>query len=301
VDYAGSIYWAVQAGLLVSGIAGSLSITDLGERFLLSNPHGYYEIQEKQKSLLIQYLVQSGPFERTAARLLERLSNSPTPPTRRMNTQQIGGLDGDEAACFRLLIFLEFFAPGDGYWYVAPTHERIASHILARSRVTEDEFRKILEDRARFGHAAEVTVVEYERERLRQIGGDAEALLVTRVSEIDVGLGYDIESFHELSKTLRPDRFIEVKASTVEHLRFFWSRNEYETAKRLAEDYFIYYLGKFDPTVGLDSLRVRMIQDPARVLPELPNVNILAEAYLVEEQVKNKLTVSPVIPDLLQM
>ncbi len=95
--------------------------------------------------------------------------------------------------------------------------------------------------------------------------------------------GYDIDSF-TAAGAYDPDRFIEVKASSSSGLRFFWTRNEYLTARRLGAAYFIYYIAAFKPRLGLTNFSPRIIQDPAATLPALPTIALEAQLYLVTER-----------------
>ena len=58
---------------------------------------------------------------------------------------------------------------------------------------------------------------------------------VRRISEVDVTAGYDIISYNSI-KSKETDRFIEVKARSSSG--FYWSKNEYETAKLKGEPYY---------------------------------------------------------------
>ena len=69
-----------------------------------------------------------------------------------------------------------------------------------------------------------------------------EAKLVQKVSELDVGAGYDIISFDRQNDKLIPDRFIEVKGSRGNNVKFYWTRNEIEKAKVLGQKYWIYFI-----------------------------------------------------------
>ncbi len=53
-----------------------------------------------------------------------------------------------------------------------------------------------------------------------------------RISTLDAGAGFDIESFDGTSDDVSPNRFIEVKATTGDEIRFYWSSNEMNVAKR---------------------------------------------------------------------
>ncbi|QQR96668.1 MAG: DUF3883 domain-containing protein [Bacteroidota bacterium] len=56
--------------------------------------------------------------------------------------------------------------------------------------------------------------------------------LVKRISTINTAAGYDIESFDGTTDDVFLNRFIEVKATTGEDIRFYWTINEREVAKK---------------------------------------------------------------------
>lgn len=101
--------------------------------------------------------------------------------------------------------------------------------------LSPEQLRRLQETQAEQGADAEEYVVEYERKRLQ---GHPRIELVKRISLVDVGAGYDIESF-EGPRSFLPDRFIEVKSHKgSEH--FFWSIGELEAAKELGDRYHLY-------------------------------------------------------------
>lgn len=75
------------------------------------------------------------------------------------------------------------------------------------------------------------------------------------ISEIDTTKGFDIISFESLdSKDY--DRFIEVKSVSF-GTRFYWSKNEVETAKRLGKKYYLYIVRMTD-----DEGKIEIINNP---------------------------------------
>lgn len=89
------------------------------------------------------------------------------------------------------------------------------------------------------GLRAEQWVVEYERARLV---GHPMIDEIKRISEEDVSAGYDILSFSSVA-ALRYDRFVEVK-SYIDSPSFYWTDNEANAAKILAEQYHIYLVDR---------------------------------------------------------
>ena len=121
-------------------------------------------------------------------------------------------------------------------FYIAPQYQwLIAKHLRSnRVKIKLDEFKKRLEANELAGNKAEEFVLQFEKNRLPSLL----ASKVLRVSEIDVGAGYDIISF-ENSDSKEYDNYIEVKA--LSHTgEFFWSKNEFEAAKLYGNRYKLY-------------------------------------------------------------
>lgn len=137
----------------------------------------------------------------------------------------------------------------------------------------EELQKKLLRD-SEIGEQAEKFAWEYETIRLKQAGIDKEPL---RISNIDVMAGYDMVSY-ESTMSESYDRFIEVKA--VSKSGFFWSRNEYETAKLKGDNYFLYLvdLRKVDEPGYVPE----MIQNPAINIMQADGWFVIAESYNIK-------------------
>jgi hypothetical protein len=92
-----------------------------------------------------------------------------------------------------------------------------------------------LQERDQLGFDTECAVVEYE---LRRVGREW-ANEVQHVAREHPLANYDIESVTLVHG--KPNaRFIEVKAVSADSFRFFWSKEEVETARALGNSYFLY-------------------------------------------------------------
>ncbi|MFC1910628.1 DUF3883 domain-containing protein [Chloroflexota bacterium] len=105
-------------------------------------------------------------------------------------------------------------------------------------RITEQQLWENLQKRHMRAREAEVWVVNYEQRRLAEQGAPQLAGLVRRVSEFDVGAGFDVQSY-EVDGT---PRYIEVKSSTRQKIQFFWSLSEMQVAREKSLQYYIYFL-----------------------------------------------------------
>lgn len=137
-----------------------------------------------------------------------------------------------------------------------------------RKQLSLEELKRRLEENELIGEKAELFVLEFEKSRL----DDSLAEKVRRISEVDVTAGYDIISYNSV-KSKEADRFIEVKA--ISSSGFYWSKNEYETAKLKGETYYLYLVDLHK--ISQSDYIPEIIQNPAEAIMK-------SEAWLVEAQ-----------------
>ncbi|MFJ5762784.1 DUF3883 domain-containing protein [Neobacillus sp. NPDC093182] len=112
---------------------------------------------------------------------------------------------------------------------------------VRRKTISYEEFKRIQEHKEAIGQMAEDFVIDFERKRLKCLGrGDLEKIM--KVSDIDVGAGYDIISFLSCNSEAY-DKFIEVK-SYDGIPSFFWSINEVRVSEKKNENYFLYLVDR---------------------------------------------------------
>ena len=121
------------------------------------------------------------------------------------------------------------------------------------------------------GTAAEELILEYERER---VGKDHE-MEVHHIAIVDAAAGFDIKSVTLEQSRIQTPRYIEVKAVPRISLRFYWTRNEVLTARRLGEWYYLYLLpvgrqGKFitNELIIIKNPAVEVLAEPDKWLVE---------------------------------
>lgn len=160
--------------------------------------------------------------------------------------------------------------PWGTYFYLASTYDSFIAKYCKekRKQLSLEELKRQLEKNELIGEKAELFVLEFEKNRLgRPLGSK-----IKRISEIDVAAGYDIISFNSIeSKEL--DRFIEVKA--ISSFGFYWSKNEYETAKLKGCTYYLYLVDLHK--INRPDYVPEIIQNPAMIIRE-------SEAWLIEPQ-----------------
>lgn len=107
------------------------------------------------------------------------------------------------------------------------------------------DYEKSQKKKAKSGTEAEVAVIEFERNRLNELGRPDLAASIEQVSKISSDYGYDVLSFNIVDEKL-VEKHIEVKSATLVNnkIEFFVSQAE---LRNYAEDdnYYIYALLKF--------------------------------------------------------
>jgi hypothetical protein len=130
-------------------------------------------------------------------------------------------------------------------WRLAPRFQSLflgilkAANFKTRKGLTPDELSARLRRQEELGKEAEEWVLAFEKRRL---AGHALIENVRRLSEEDVGAGYDIISF-STAQVLGHDYFIEVKSYATD-LEFYWSDNEVMVSKELGERYKLYLVDR---------------------------------------------------------
>lgn len=143
-----------------------------------------------------------------------------------------------------LLLELEFItvSTDKNSYFVNSEFRELFIQYFKKRKVSPKTFKKQQEEKEVIGLNAEKSIIDFEIRRLSEISlnpNDIEHIALT-----DVTVGYDIKSFenHLDNNSKRIDRYIEVKAVSVESYNFFWSRNEMKIAKIFNEKYFLYLL-----------------------------------------------------------
>lgn len=134
------------------------------------------------------------------------------------------------------------------------------------NHISPSDFEASRKDKEDIGYAAELAILDYERNRL----GPQFASKVDHVAAKNIAAGYDIQSvtISPIGKEL--PRYVEVKAVPSSIYRFFWSLNERNVAKTFGSWYFLYLLpvGK-GGKLYLENLLI--IEDPHTAILESPD------------------------------
>lgn len=164
-----------------------------------------------------------------------------------------------------LLLELEFILAGadNTTYYVNPIYTHLFVKQFSQRKLSLNTLKKKQAENDLIGLTAEKAVIDFEVKRLTDI-----SLMPSEIehtSQENVLAGYDIKSFENFldSNTKRIERYIEVKAVSVEDYKFYWSRNEMTIAKVFGEKYYLYLL-PFTSSNIFDFEKMTIIQNPFR-------------------------------------
>lgn len=167
------------------------------------------------------------------------------------------------AAIFRnVLIQLRALTEqSNGTFLLSEIHEKTfaKTNKIAKQNMSLEKLKEQLLRQNEQGESSELFVLEYELERLKRT---ANKIQIKRISEIDVGAGYDIVSY-ENDESQEYDRFIEVK-SYYGNLHFYWSANEIKIASSLGDKYYIYLVDA--EKISEKNYQPIIIRDPANAV-----------------------------------
>lgn len=221
-----AIYFFEELGLISIDATNSIISSDFGKSFLNCTLE---QFTEKLASAVYLYLIESSMIN------LEAVSYDPN--TKLCHIRRSGFPLG--AAVFRnLLIDLKAMQETTpGLFQVNEAYESLFEASIRKQvpKLTLEDLLEKQKRQAEQGRLAEEFVVAHEQKRL---SASPLTKSVKQISDIDVAAGYDILSYEDANAT-QYNRFIEVK-SFYGRPHFFWSLNEYETAKKLGDRYHIY-------------------------------------------------------------
>lgn len=176
-----------------------------------------------------------------------------------------------------LFLELEFLDHNLGrprYW-ISPQHLAVFIEAKSISATSPFDLQKILQAREKLGREAELEVLKFELARLRNNPGVTKR--IRHIASENVSAGYDVLSFTKMAdRGGFFDRLIEVKAVSPIDFKFFWSRNEIETARVHGSNYFLYLVPVSKN--GFDMQKLKIIQNPFK------RVYLNDESWLRQEE-----------------
>jgi len=260
----------------------NVSLSMLGHRFLSANREKYFEINEAQKQIISERIVFKGAWSMHARSLFEFFSVNQTTAIYELSTIDTS-LPIALNATVHLFKYLGILRDGEFVIQVDKKYSELVYQLTADSKaITEQQLEKMLMENNKLGAKAEQAVVYFEQKRLIKMGKVVQAELVKRISTINTAAGYDVESFDGTNDDIFPNRFIEVKASTGDEIRFYWTNNEIEVAYKKKKKYWIYMMKSFKENNPSESIPI-MIQNPGFVIPKHAFLSMEVNKYLVSE------------------
>jgi len=161
------------------------------------------------------------------------------------------------------LMDLEFLYLNDAEtkYVISDEYSTIYSELIESGQLSLDEFLKIQQNKSEIGTAAELQIVEYEKQRLSRFPDLSQKIEHTALK--DIMAGYDIRSFDEMldDSGCHSARYIEVKAVSQWNYQFHWTMNEIKKAREICLNYYLYLL----PVLGkrnFDLEGLKIIRDP---------------------------------------
>jgi Domain of unknown function (DUF3883) len=268
------------------GILGNLSLTkeDLVQKRFLQTGVQYSDVSDflnglglvrKSKGCIRRNTVSDETDDAIKIAIIERLLNRTTPYRillneflghfKNMNGRFEITMNSERRGRFggirNLLLELEFLdhdLDKPRYW-VSPQYLTAFLDAKSVSASSPLDFQAILCAREKLGCEAELEIVKYETARLKNHPPLAKR--IKHVAAENVSAGYDILSFTETKNvTGISDRLIEVKAVSPLDFKFFWSRNEIETARLHGQNYYLYLVPV--SKTGFDLGKIKIIQNP---------------------------------------
>jgi len=162
-----------------------------------------------------------------------------------------------------ILIELEFIKVNEvsDKYSINPNYYNFFFDNVSNKGTSSETLKNKLEENDDIGLKAEEAIIEFELKRLTNILINKKELEHT--SKINVLAGYDIKSFENYldNNFNKIVRYIEVKAVSSQDYKFFWSRNEKETAYILGENYYLYLLPVTTYNT-FDLNKIKIINDP---------------------------------------
>lgn len=248
-------------------------ITISGRDFIGLNLENFIEINQQQKEFLITLLLRNKKFKAILDSLLEKYGFYLGNHNIVINISE----DSLTEEQFRLIDALRWLRLFRLKGQTVSIVQEYIKLINVNNHLSLKDLLSLLQSELEYSHKAEVYALKLERSRLEQLGKSTHAKLVKLVSESNVELGYDLLSFNGDNQSLQYDRFIEVKCSKSAEVRFYWSLNEFEVARKLKNQYWIYFF----PEVTKSKSPI-IFNNPASLFKP-PKYNMISSEFIVEE------------------
>jgi hypothetical protein len=272
----------------ISRSENSVIVTASGNTFLGFNPDRSYDLSDEQKRIAVRTCYLDGPLRMETQRLLRGFSPSYREGTFRWSEVDDAPLDAEPWLPDHLRQ-LNLLTAEAGNLVVNIEFSRTVAAFLEEGKGwSEEAFREYLREKQEVGDVAEELVVAFETARLEQLACSVEAKCVRRISRLRVNAGYDIESYDANSVNMNYDRFVEVKGARGSTLRFFWTENEMQVARKLGERYWIYFQGGVDVKTRTAKNKPIAIKNPIVAILGSDSFTKTAQGVIVEANLRGE-------------
>jgi hypothetical protein len=263
---------------------GNVSMTAKGKEFFNLNEQGMLELDPKQKHFLVENFIFNGRFKSKAKRIFNTFTSNYDEITYTFSWSNEIEVSIQDRVLLHIFEYLGIVIRQTTDYSVTPQYVKHVREIRAKAKgMSQEELERSLDAKRELGFRAEELIVEYEQKRLRELGLNAEADRVKRISSLDTDAGYDIKSFVGSGPTGEHDKFIEVKCSQKSGLEFYWTKNEIDIAKNLGFQYWIYFLADFRESTQLEDINPLAFKDPVDVFLNNPNFECEPRVFKVTE------------------
>jgi len=288
-DHRNNVAHAVRMGLLIRR-GQWLSFTSRGRAFVELNGSKMYELTADQKNLIVRTCYLGGVLRDPTRLLFLAFAED-----YKRNTFSWSEVDSpplqENTWVAENLVELGLLERTDSGYEVAPAFvQAVGAFRLEGKGWGEEDFQRYFKEKQEIGAVAEHAVLTFERDRLRKLGCVVESESVRRISTLRVNAGYDVESFEGRENSLHYNRFIEVKGSRGSDVRFFWSQNEMEVARKLGDQYIICFQGGVDLKNAVVKNRPVIFHRPLETIPRDARLRVVPQGMLVEGKVRGDKT-----------
>lgn len=268
-----SIEAALHLGLLKKR-ANVFELTPIGQEYPKSSANAITNLNSSQANLLFGLLFDDPELRHYAETLFSRFDRHNGKDLRLAPSQ----FDSEQALTDTATILnqLGVLIYQEGFFRFNKAFQgAVSEEMIVKVSINEEElWAKLDETRVR-AREVEKAVLREEKKRVALSRPDL-ADAVIRVSALDPGIGFDIQSFN----TDASARYIEVKSSTGNRVRFQWTANEKMKAKNLGPQYWIYFV-PLSHMLPKNYCPVLMIQDPFALI-EMGRFTEMPASYFVQ-------------------
>jgi len=223
-----------------------LQLSALGKNLIKANPENNWELNERQKNLLIENCFLDGFCKDESISVLKQFYAD-----NRRKTFVFSKKDDfilkNISPNLQLLFQIDLIQKDENTLFVNPLYSKYLSVLRSKRKMSLDDLDQQLKIDREVGDIAENIVLESEKSRLKkEESAESESSLVQIISGTDVTAGYDIESFDGPTVDLEFNRHIEVKGSVNHDVSFYWSVGEIKKSLELGNTYWIYFVSGID-------------------------------------------------------